>query len=60
MGLVSCSMTHHTRTRQSALGLLFIVRKAYSGKEYDVSGYTMSEIIASVYDLSITKKLYED
>lgn len=53
-------MTHHTRTRQSALGLLFIVRKAYSGKEYDVSGYTMSEIIASVYDLSITKKLYED
>ena len=42
-------MTHHTR--QSALGLPFIVRKTYGGKEYNVSEYTMSEIIASVYDL---------
>ncbi len=49
VGLVSYSMTHHTR--QSALGLPFIVRKSYGGKEYDVSEYTMSEIIASVYDL---------
>ena len=49
MGLVSYSMTHHTR--QSALGLPFIVRKIYGGREYDVSEYTMSEIIASVYDL---------
>ena len=49
VGLVSYSMTHHTR--QSALGLPFIVRKTYGGKEYDVSEYTMSEIIASVYDL---------
>ena len=48
VGLVSYSMTHHTR--QSALGLPFIVRKSYGGKEYDVSEYTMSEIIASVYD----------
>ncbi|MCI8477740.1 MAG: AAA domain-containing protein [Oscillospiraceae bacterium] len=49
VGLVSYSMTHHTR--QSALGLPFITRKTYGGREYDVSEYTMSEIIASVYDL---------
>lgn len=48
LGIVSYSMTHHTR--QSALGLPFIVRKTYGGREYDVSEYTMSEIIASVYD----------
>ncbi|MBR2593008.1 MAG: AAA family ATPase [Firmicutes bacterium] len=50
VGLVSYSMTHHTR--QSALGLPFIVKKTYGGKEYDVSEYTMSEIIASVYDMA--------
>ncbi len=49
VGLVSYSMTHHTR--QSALGLPFIVKKNYAGQEYDVSEYTMSEIIASVYDM---------
>ncbi|MDE6621756.1 MAG: AAA family ATPase, partial [Lachnospiraceae bacterium] len=49
IGLVSYSMTHHTR--QSALGLPFIVRKNYGGEEYSVSEYTMSEIIASVYDV---------
>ena len=48
VGLVSYSMTHHTR--QSALGLPFIVKKEYAGEVYDVSEYTMSEIIASVYD----------
>lgn len=48
IGLVSYSMTHHTR--QSALGLPFIVKKSYGGEEYSVSEYTMSEIIASVYD----------
>ena len=48
VGLVSYSMTHHTR--QSALGLPFIVRKTYGGKEYSVSEYTMSEIIASVWE----------
>lgn len=48
VGFVSYSMTHHTR--QSALGLPFIERKTYGGVEYDVSEYTMSEIIASVYD----------
>lgn len=49
VGLISYSMTHHTR--QSALGLPFIVQKNYGGQEYDVSEYTMSEIIASVYDM---------
>ena len=49
VGLVSYSMTHHTR--QSALGLPFITKKNYGGKEYSVSEYTMSEIIASVYDM---------
>ena len=49
VGLVSYSMTHHTR--QSALGLPFIEKKTYGGKEYSVSEYTMSEIIGSVYSL---------
>ena len=47
IGLVAYSMTHHTR--QSALGLPFIVKEAFDGREYDVSEYTMSEIIASVH-----------
>ena len=49
VALLSYSMTHHTR--QSALGLPFIVQKTYGGRECSVSEYTMSEIIASVYDL---------
>lgn len=48
IGLVTYSMTHHTR--QSALGLPFIIHKTYRGKDYEVSEYTMSEIIASVYE----------
>ena len=44
VGLVSYSMTHHTR--QSALGLPFIEKKVYGGTEYSVSEYTMSEIIS--------------
>jgi len=48
IGLVAYSMTHHTR--QSALGLPFIVQKTYGGEMCDVSEYTMSEIIASIYD----------
>ncbi len=48
VGFVSYSMTHHTR--QSALGLPFIEKRTYDGVEYDVSEYTMSEIIAAVYD----------
>ncbi|MEC4273001.1 MoxR family ATPase [Adlercreutzia sp. R25] len=48
VGFVSYSMTHHTR--QSALGLPFIATKTYGGQDYQVSEYTMSEIIASVYE----------
>ena len=47
IGLVSYSMTHHTR--QSALGLPFIEKEEFDGVEYNVSEYTMSEIIAAVY-----------
>lgn len=49
VGMLSYSMTHHTR--QSALGLPYIAHKNYGGREYMVSEYTMSEIIASIYDL---------
>ena len=48
IAFVSYSMTHHTR--QSALGLPYIAKKEYGGKTYSVSEYTMSEIIASVYE----------
>ena len=48
IGLVSYSMTHHTR--QSALGLPVIVDREFDGVHYQVSEYTMSEILASVYD----------
>ena len=48
VALVSYSITHHTR--QSAIGLPFISHKTYGGQEYAVTEYTMSEIIASVYD----------
>ena len=40
VGLVSYSMTHHTR--QSALGLPYIEKKVYGGVEYSVSEYTTS------------------
>lgn len=49
IALVSYSMTHHTR--QSALGLPFITHKEYEGASCDVTEYTMSEIIASIYDV---------
>ena len=48
IGLVSYTITHHTR--QSAIGLPFIAKKDYDGREYSVTEYTMSEIVASVYD----------
>ncbi|MCR5107353.1 MAG: AAA family ATPase [Lachnospiraceae bacterium] len=49
IALVSYSMTHHTR--QSALGLPFILHKKFGEEEVDVSEYTMSEIIATVYEM---------
>lgn len=48
INLVAYTITHHTR--QSAIGLPFISKKNYGGEEYSVTEYTMSEIIASIYD----------
>ncbi|MEE0845009.1 MAG: methyltransferase domain-containing protein [Eggerthellaceae bacterium] len=48
IGIVSYSMTHHTR--QSALGLPRIEHHEFESFEYDASEYTMSEIVAAVYD----------
>ncbi|MGN0292879.1 MAG: ATP-binding protein [Lachnospiraceae bacterium] len=48
VGLVAYTITHHTR--QSAIGLPVIREKNYGGKVCSVTEYTMSEIIASVYD----------
>ncbi|MGN0141982.1 MAG: ATP-binding protein [Roseburia sp.] len=47
IGLVAYTITHHTR--QSAVGLPFIREESFQGKNYSVTEYTMSEIIASVY-----------
>lgn len=48
LGFVSYSITHHTR--QSMLGLPKINHRSLDGEEFDVSDYTMSEIVASVYE----------
>lgn len=48
LALVAYTITHHTR--QSAIGLPFIREKEYDGVKRSVTEYTMSEIIASVYD----------
>ena len=48
IGLVAYTITHHTR--QSAIGLPFISKKQYGGQEYAVTEYTMSEIVASIYE----------
>lgn len=45
--LVAYTITHHTR--QSAVGLPYIEKEEYDGKIYSVTQYTMSEIIASIY-----------
>ena len=49
VGLVAYTITHHTR--QSAIGLPFIEKRTYGGEEFSVTEYTMSEILASVYQL---------
>ena len=48
IGYVPYTITHHTR--QSAIGLPMIEKSVYGGEECTVTRYTMSEIIASVYD----------
>lgn len=45
---VSYSMTHHTR--QSAVGLPYIKEETFNGTSQRVTEYTMSEILASVYE----------
>ena len=57
IGLVAYTITHHTR--QSAVGLPFIKEKVYGGKEFSVTEYTMSEIIASVYEKIEQTKIEE-
>ncbi len=48
IGYVPYTITHHTR--QSAIGLPMIEKAVYGDEECAVTRYTMSEIIASVYD----------
>lgn len=57
IGLVSYTITHHTR--QSAIGLPLIEKKEFNGKEYSITEYTMSEIIASVFNKIEETKLTE-
>ena len=55
IGLVAYTMTHHTR--QSAIGLPQIEKRVFDGTEYAVTDYTMSEILAAVYEqMERTKK----
>ena len=49
VGLVAYTITHHTR--QSAMGLPFIEKQVYGGETYNVTEYTMSEIIGAVHRL---------
>lgn len=48
IALVSYTITHHTR--QSAIGLPFISKKNFGGTEHTVTEYTMSEIVAAIYE----------
>lgn len=48
VALVAYTMTHHTR--QSALGLPQIREKTWNGRQYSATEYTMSEILAAVYE----------
>ena len=48
VGLVAYTITHHTR--QSAIGLPFISEMEFGGQKKAVTEYTMSEIVASIYE----------
>jgi hypothetical protein len=48
IALVSYTITHHTR--QSAIGLPFLTQRSFDGVEQTITEYTMSEIIASMYE----------
>ncbi len=47
IALVAYTITHHTR--QSALGLPFLSKEKFDDREFTVTEYTMSEIVASIY-----------
>ncbi len=47
VGFVAYTITHHTR--QSAVGLPVIESATFDGETYEVTRYTMSEIIGSLY-----------
>lgn len=49
VGLLSYAMTQHTI--QTVLGQAYVTKKTYKGVDYDITEYTMSEIIASVFEL---------
>lgn len=57
IGLVEYTLTHHTR--QSAVGLPVLEKRVFAGKEYTVTEYTMSEIVASVYTCMEKQKVTE-
>ena len=57
IGLVAYTITHHTR--QSAIGLPFIQEKIFNGQRKAVTEYTMSEIVASIYEKIETTGLRE-
>ena len=57
VGLVAYTITHHTR--QSAIGLPFIEKRSFNGEVFTVTEYTMSEILASVYQLMESTGLRE-
>ena len=57
IALVSYTITHHTR--QSAVGLPFIEKMYYNKESYSVTQYTLSEIIAAVYDKIAKSSLSE-
>jgi len=48
VGLISYSITHHTR--ETMLGLPYASKKHYGEEIFEVSEYSMSEIIASIYE----------
>ena len=48
IALVSYTITHHTR--QSAIGLPFLSKQVYGDREYTITSYTLSEIVASLYE----------
>lgn len=48
LALVDYSMTHHTR--QSVMGLPVVSHRSFGGEDASITEYTMSEIVASIYD----------